>query len=221
MTRSPLLARLLSPAGFVLVLLLLLLPFLAVACDVSTPEQKLSFSATFTGWDFVVGGSPTVHSTVEDQRLTEAGAPIDVQPFAVATVVVLLAGAAAGLLRTTLARVTAGAIAGVLGAALLFAAEFQARSMLEDIVRADLGDLGPGLTPADLVRTRYGFWLALLAVLGVALGNAIALSRALRPPDDLSGAPPVASTDGAGPTRPWPADDTTAGLSLFDDEPRP
>jgi hypothetical protein len=236
MTRSPLLTRLLSPAGFVLVLLLLLLPFLAVACDVNTPEQQLSFSATFTGWDFVVGGSPTVaaggtvsdhpHTTIDDQRLTDAGQPIDAQPFAIATVVVLVAGAAAALLRLPLARLTAAAVAGVLGAALLFAAEFQARSAVEAEVRAELGDLGPGLSPADLVRTRYGFWLALLAVLGVALGNAIALSRALRPADDLSGAPPpgAAAHDlGAGDaTPPWPvAESAPTGLSLFDDEPRP
>ncbi|MGE5826854.1 MAG: hypothetical protein ACM30G_00620 [Micromonosporaceae bacterium] len=202
MARSPLLTRLLSPAGFGLVLMLLLLPFLAVACDVTTPDERLSFSATFTGWDLVVGGSPTVRSTVEDERLTEAGEPIDAEPFAIATVVVLVAGAAAALLRSPLARITAGAGTGVLGAALLFATEVQARSTVQDLVRTQLGDLGPGLSPADLVRTRYGFWLALLAVLGVALGNAIALSRALRPVDELSDAPPP------------------AGLSLLDDEPQ-
>jgi hypothetical protein len=206
-------ARLLSPTGFVLVLLTFLLPFLAVACEVKTDEQDFSFTATFTGLDLVVGGTPTVRSSIEDQRLDEAGEPIDPQPLAIAAVVVLVGGVAVALIRPPLVRLAAGAGTAVIGAAMIFAAEFQARASVEDLVRPSVADLGPDVTAEDLVRTRFGFWLALILVLGIALGNAVALTRSLRvePGADPLGLP--------GP--PGPPDEvaerTDPGLTLFDE----
>jgi len=206
-------ARLFSPTGFVLVLLTFLLPFLAVACEVRTEDQSLSFSATFTGVDLVVGGTPTVSSSIEDQRLDEAGEPIDPQPLAIAAVIVLAAGVGIAFIRPTVVRLAAGAGTGIIGAATIFAAEFQARSTLEDLVRPSVADLD--ITAEDLVRTRYGFWLALILALGLALGNAVLLTRALRITDDELTYGPTGEPPGDPPDP--GTERTDPGLSLFDD----
>jgi len=215
-------ARLFSPTGFVLVLLTFLLPFLAVACQAGGSDGRtFSFSATFTGVDLVVGGTPTVTSSIDNGNVDEASEPIDAQPLAIAAVIVLVAGIAVAFIRRPIVRLAAGAGTGIIGAAMIFAAEFQARSTLVDLVRASVEDVN--VNAEDFVRTRYGFWLALILALGVALGNAVALTRALRvvpgegetldmylTDGDLSGEPPG---DPPGPD----TERTDPGLSLFDD----
>jgi hypothetical protein len=184
MTERTLLARLASPAGFVLVLLLFGLPFIAVACEYSGPEGKIRASATYTGVDLVVGGEADLASTVQDERLNDVGEALDPQPLVIAAVVLIGVGAAATLLRPATTRLAAAAGVGTLAAALLFAGEWTARGHLQDVVRPLLSDSGETLSTGELVQTRYGFWIALLGLLGVALGNAVALTRALRPADD-------------------------------------
>lgn len=70
--------RLLSPAGFGLALLLFLLPFLTVSCDVSEPAtvvdssavsgapdqlESATFTATYTGLDLLTGSDPDIAAT--------------------------------------------------------------------------------------------------------------------------------------------------------------
>ena len=56
MNQRTLLDRLLSPAGFGLVLLFFLLPFVTVSCGVDNDK----ISANFTGVDLLVGGPPDI-----------------------------------------------------------------------------------------------------------------------------------------------------------------
>jgi hypothetical protein len=65
MSRSTLLRRLVSPAGLVLVLLTLLLPFVSGACTPQTQtgvrqEQREGWRVTYDGTDLLVGGRPDV-----------------------------------------------------------------------------------------------------------------------------------------------------------------
>src|SRR6185295_7730742 len=112
-----LIARLLSPTGFVLIVLLFGLPFLAASCE--APQGDFEFSATFTGVDLVVGGKPDLVSSVADASEKRFDVPFPMQPLAIAALVAIVAGAGSVLLRERLLRHATGLGLAVLAAGTL------------------------------------------------------------------------------------------------------
>jgi hypothetical protein len=181
--------RLVSPVGFLLALLFLLLPFTAASCD--APGLG-SLEGSYTGVDLVTGGDPTI--TTDGELTRENGAPIptpqeaprpEVQILAIVTVAVLVAGIGVSL--TPVVRIrTLGAIgAAAAGAALLISTEAAAQSHLKPAVSDGLqrvlanrpGEAFPsfnltGQNLDELVHTEIGFWLSLIAAILVLLVNA-------------------------------------------------
>ncbi len=191
---SPLLSRLLSPAGFVLVGLLFLLPFVGVSC--SAPEIG-SVDASYSGFDLVTGGDPAyeVDSPIADQAAPpglEMPTP-GVTPLAVAVLVLLLVGVGCALLaRPTVRLAVAGGVAA-LAAVLLVVTEVVARSGLVDsiaeaavVVRQSTSQNLDPVTGKDflagVVGIRFGFWVTLGALVVLSAGNLVAVRRvAARP----------------------------------------
>ena len=184
MNERTLIGRLLSPAGFGLVVLLFLLPFLSVSCG-SGEETAVG---TFTGIDMVVGGEPDlVVSSMTDEEAQEAQRgivamfrdQIDLEPLALLAGLVLLAAMAAGLVRERMARHGLAVGLAVLATALLSGAVVRSMSRIDEALRSISEEPSAGGYEVDL---RYGFWLC-VAVLGVlTVGHALALVRAWRAP---------------------------------------
>jgi hypothetical protein len=184
MNERTLIGRLLSPAGFGLVVLLFLLPFLSVSCG-SGEETAVG---TFTGIDMVVGGEPDlVVSSMTDEEAQEAQRgivamfrdQIDLEPLALLAGLVLLAAMAAGLVRERMARHGLAVGLAVLATALLSGAVVRSMSRIDEALRSISEEPSAGGYEVDL---RYGFWLC-VAVLGVlTVGHALALVQAWRAP---------------------------------------
>jgi hypothetical protein len=207
-----LVSRLLSPTGFVLILLLFGLPFIAASCE--APQGDFTFSATFTGVDLVVGGEPDLVSSVEDANEQRFDVPIPVQPLAIIAVVAILAGAGSALLRERLLRHAAGLGLAVLAAGTLAAAEIQA---MADLVE-EYGPIVNDLVKAEVAATEYmhikpGFWFAFYALVALAVAHAVALLFSWR-------TVPAAAAEDEPPDDPEvPGSDRI--LSLFDGDDRP
>jgi hypothetical protein len=209
-----LLSRLLSPTGFVLIVLLFGLPFLAASCE--APQGDFEFSATFTGADLVVGGHPDLVSSLDDPAdVRRFDVPFPVQPLAVVALVAIVAGAGSALLKERLLRHAAGLGLAVLAAGTLAGAEISAVNdlvahygpIVDDLVNAPIAG-------AEYVHTRVGFWLAFYGLVALAIGHAMALLLAWR-----SSITPAAAAE------PPPDDPDSPGsehiLSLFDGDDRP
>jgi hypothetical protein len=183
-----------------------LLPFVTASCTAGTGLESTSATATYDGFDLALGGSPdfTVESatpqgsvTAEAQLRDRVG-PIDLQPLAVLTFVLLVAGAAASVIRATWIRTIAGAALAVGAAVFLTGAALDSRGDIRD----DLGRRFTTFTgrrpgPADFaVDLAYGFWIALVLLIVVAAVNiaALVLARTGEPGQPGPGGPP-----GSGP----------------------
>ncbi|WP_028927513.1 hypothetical protein [Pseudonocardia acaciae] len=168
---------LVGPAGLLLALLCFGLPFLTVSCE----SPVMTVTADYSGWDLAFGGQPHVESTGPSDQLQVRGPETELpwQPFALFAALVIVAGIVLTLARPHLARLT-GIVTGCLGALLLFAAERMARAAVIGGLKKE-HVVVPG-TLDKLVETRFGYWLALLLLLGVAAFNAVELARDRRPP---------------------------------------
>jgi hypothetical protein len=191
MNQRTLIGRLLSPAGFGLVLLLLLLPFLAVSCG-SGEETAIG---TFTGIDMVIGGEPDlVVPAMTDEEAQQAQQAvvamfhdqIDAQPLAILAALVMLLAMAAALVRERMARHALSMGLAVLATALLAGAVARAISRIEEALR-NIAEQPE--TAAFDVSLRYGFWLCLAVLAALIAGHGFALVRAWRAP------PPPAPTE--------------------------
>jgi hypothetical protein len=188
----PLVRRLLSPAGLLLVALCFALPFVAVSCD--TPIRA---SAQYTGADLVVGGAPTVSvaergAAQQDDELADE--PIDVQPAAVVALLAILAGILVAFLPGRRARVYGGVAAVAATVVLLAVNQILVQRELSREVERELGsDLPAGTSGGDFVEARYGFWLALSLASAVLLYQCFELYRLSR---DLAGVLPKESDTG-------------------------
>jgi hypothetical protein len=179
--------RLASPAGFLLALLFLLLPFVAASCD--APGLG-SVKASYTGVDLATGGEPSVRT--EGELTAANGVPVPtpdnaprpaVRGLAIITVAMLLAGLGVSLAPALRIR-TYGAIgAAVASGTLLVTTEAAAQANLKPALSDGLQRLlaeRPGDVPAvptggsldSLVHSESGFWLSLVTVLVVLLFNA-------------------------------------------------
>ncbi|MPZ86027.1 MAG: hypothetical protein GEV28_38925 [Actinophytocola sp.] len=175
-----------SPAGFVLVGLLFLFPFVGISC--SAPELG-SVDAGFTGFDLAVDANPSyqVDSPVADMvaRDQVAMPTPGVPGLAIGVLVVLAVGVACALLARPSTRLLAAAAAAVLAVVLLVVTQVVAESNLVtaivDNARLLQVSVPQNLDPVanegyveDVVSSRVGFWLALVALVALASGDLVA-----------------------------------------------
>jgi hypothetical protein len=200
MSQRTLIDRLLSPAGFGLVLLLFLLPFVTVSCGVKTggASADVEQSFSFTGVDLVVGGSPDITVSgrtiegVEESETVEGdeaavmavfderyGKYYPPQPLAVGAALVIFAGMLAGLLLPLARRSWANAVAAQLGALLLAIEVFViAGARAEDAITEGLSDVDGAAEAIAAGALTWGtspgigFWLAVLVLVGLAAWQA-------------------------------------------------
>ncbi len=189
MNQRTLLDRLLSPAGFGLVPLMFLLPFLTVSCG-----EADKIKSTFTGIDLVVGGSPDivgpgVDAEVEKELIALFSDHFDLEPLMLLATLAVLAGMIAGLIRERLARHGVGTGLAVLAGALIVSAIMRAPARVDAALSA-LDTTRTPSVPASGVETRYGFWLALGLLALLAAGHAVVLARAWRTPAPSGAADP-------------------------------
>jgi hypothetical protein len=181
--------RLASPVGFGLALLFFLLPFVAVACE--APGLG-SVEISYTGVDLATGGKASVETAgdfgttpVPPVQNNENAPTPDVQVLAIITVALLAIGLGVSLAPTARTRLFGAGGAAILGGALLIVTEAVAQSnlssALQDAAAKEAnkpGEIPINLTGGlldDMVQTRTGFWLSLVAVILVLLVNAGAL----------------------------------------------
>ncbi len=175
----PLVRRLISPAGLLLVALCFALPFVAVSCD--TPVRA---SAEYTGADLVVGGTPSVSvaegGVTQDDTLPDER--IDVQPAAGVALLAVLAGILVAALPGRRGRVYGGVVAAAATVVLLVVDQILVQGHLSRQVERELGaDLPAGTSGGDFVEARYGFWLALALASAVLLYQCFELYQEVRP----------------------------------------
>jgi hypothetical protein len=199
MNQRTLLGRLLSPAGFGLVLLLFLLPMATVSCS----SEGETANASFTGLDIVIGGEPTITGTNLDP---DGGAELsalfidfyDAEPLAIIAVVLLLVGMAAALIRRRQLRATVtaaiAAVALVLLALVVFVRAPAKVNAAMDWFRIEAQADQPLNTS---ISPTVFFWVAAAVLLALAAWQGYEAVRAKEPdPEDL-GDPPRPT---AGPT---------------------
>jgi hypothetical protein len=211
--------RLVSPVGFGLALLLfLLLPFVAVSCDVpGLGSAELSYS----GADVVGAAEPSV--STEGEFGSEDAAPVTdsenpptpgtgSQVLAILTLALFTGGLGVSLFPAARTRLVGAAGAALLGAIALIITQVLAQSNLSSAIldaaqREGAGrpddDIPINLTSSlvdDMVETRVGFWLSLLAVsLVLAYTGYLLLAPRLR-------AGTARAAGGPPPAPPAPAD---------------
>ena len=185
MSERTLIGRLLSPAGFGLVLLLFLLPFLSVSCSTDGGDVV----ATFSGVDMLIGGEPDLVAPTSDAEAQEAQRTIvavfhdslDAEPLAILAALAVLFAMATTLIGERLARHAIGAGLAVVAAALLGGAYVRATGHVGDAIRA-ISE--PPDTLAYSVAPRYGFWVCVGLLLALAAGHLAAMVRAWKGPAD-------------------------------------
>ena len=193
MNQRTLLDRLLSPAGFGLVLLLFLLPFATVSCGVDNDK----ISANFTGVDFLVGGPPDIsgHDIDADaaaQLVAVFENDYQVEPLAIVAAGLVFIGMLLALI--PLARIRAWASAATAALALLVLAVvvfFRAPSRVE----AAMDHFQAATNIEEDITTStagaYGFWLMVVLLLGLTVWNGYQAVREPQPdPDGGDGPPP-------------------------------
>jgi hypothetical protein len=186
----PLVRRLVSPAGLLLVALCFALPFVAVSCD----SPGVSVTAEYTGVDMLVGGAPAV--TLSGDQVPpdpgDADVSIGVQPAAVLAMAATVAGILVAFVPGRRTRLLGGAVAATAAAVFLVVGQILVQGYLARQVESGVGaDPPDGDRGADFVAARYGFWLALVLACAVALFHCFELYRTARPrsPSEVTPAP--------------------------------
>ncbi|MEA5359951.1 hypothetical protein VA596_10415 [Amycolatopsis sp., V23-08] len=188
-----LVTRRITPAGFLLALLLFLfLPCLAASCDApdgTRTEVGYSGADLVTGQQKITGVdglglTPAQQAAVADKF----DMPVLVQVLAIVAAVLLVLGLGTALLRTPKARALTAVVVSGTGAVLLVVTEVFALGNLTDnarLISATVSSLssGQGTSVEDeavaAVELRLGFWLSVSLLLLVFLLNVlVALRRA-------------------------------------------
>lgn len=179
MNQRTLLNRLLSPAGFGLVLLAFLLPFATVSCGAG--EGRVD--ATLSGVDLAIGGMPDVSSPDGDPETAQAMAELwvaesDLEPLALLAGCALIAGMVVGLARQRRIRYAAGAGIAVVAIGLVAGALARIPSQVNAFLARVAGS--DGLPEGSNANTslRYGSFVVLALLVGLCAGNGIAFWRA-------------------------------------------
>jgi hypothetical protein len=173
-------SRLLSPAGFALVLLCFFFPFVAVSSGTGINEVTVTFSglAMITGANPAIGGAGVAPEDVATIHLLAQDA-YNLGPLALIASVIVYAGMASALIRRSRARHWLGAALAVSTLALLAGAAFQAVYHLEHLRGNPI--VGPdALAGPGVADTQWGFWLAVITLLALAAGHVYLLVRAPR-----------------------------------------
>lgn len=177
MNQPTLLGKLLSPAGFGLVVLMFFLPFVAMSCG--TDPHRMT--ATFSGLDMVNGNGP-VYSGPDIEPGDQADLDqvfqdqYDNEPLALLAAVAVLGGMATVFIGNRRARHVAGVALAGLAAGLVLAAELRAIGRLNHIQVTDTAGYPVDISPV-YARPEIGFYLALALLLALIVGHAIALFR--------------------------------------------
>lgn len=188
---TKLLARLGSPAGFGLALLLfLVLPFVSVSCDIPSMGKM---GADYSGADVAFSGEPTVEVPPEARDLTnDLGAttseenPPDPGGTALAIVAgaLMLLGVAAAALPRLRSRLLGGAVLALLAAVAIVLTQLLAQSNLRTVLLDDARNTGAAEGPlgtedlvGQLITSEIGFWLTVLVLAAIAAANAVFLFR--------------------------------------------
>lgn len=173
-------ARLASPAGFVLVLLLFaFMPFLSVSCDVS---GEGSIGVGYNGAQLATGAHPEVEipAGLEDLGDQLPGAPGSGKPpvepgvevLSILVAIVLAAGAALPfvprLAHQVRHRMFGGAAVAVLAGGLMIATQAVAQSTVAGQLADDARQVGTDDVGA-IIHSEVGFWLCLVVLLVIAL----------------------------------------------------
>ena len=181
MNQRTLLGRLLSPAGFGLVLIFFLLPFATVSCGNSAEQVQ----ATFSGLDLAIGGLPEVTTPDSDPASAEQVAQLvvqvsDLEPLALLAALAVLAGMAVAALPRVRIRHGAAVALAAIAAGLMVAAIARAPGRVNEFLRQLAGAEELPAGAISSTSTRYGFWLAVFTLAGLVVGNGLALLRARR-----------------------------------------
>lgn len=197
MESRTLIGRLLSPAGFGLVLILFLTPFLTVSCDAT---GAATVTSTFTGIDLVVGGAPDMsgESVTDDveQQLAEAlddQGELDLDFFALFSAIAVMAGMGCALLRDRVTRYGGATALAAAAGIMITAAVLRAPGRLTTATQELFGGSDVAVTTA--LRLRFGFWLTITVLALLAAGNAVALLQARRTPAPAAAAAPADETE--------------------------
>jgi hypothetical protein len=178
MNQPTLLGKLLSPAGFGVVLLMFFLPFVAVSCG-TDPNHRVT--ATFTGMDMITAGAPSISGpdvTADDQAsLSGAFADqYDNEPLAILAAAVILGAMGTVLLRDWRTRHATAAVLAVVSAGLLAAAEIRSIGRLNHIQLHGGDGSVTDLNPVS-AWPRIGFYLAIGVLVCLVVGHAVTLFR--------------------------------------------
>ena len=179
MNDRTLINRLLSPAGFGLVLIFFLMPFFTVSCGV---DEKSQVKTTFTGLTLVTGSQPRV----EDQPPDQAAKLLAVFPssfypevLVVLAALAVIAGIAVGFLRAATIRHGASLSLAVFAVGLLVVEIRHTPSRVVDALATLYNPDNPGPPLEWSVHPRYGFWLAVgVLVLLAAYHSAMLVQHA-------------------------------------------
>ena len=136
MNQRTLVGRLLSPAGFGLVLIFFLLPFATVSCGNSAEQVQ----ATFSGLDLAIGGLPDVITPDSDPASAEQVAQLvvqvsDLEPLALLAALAVLAGMAVAALPRVRIRHGAAVALAAIAAGLMVAAIARAPGRVNEFLR--------------------------------------------------------------------------------------
>lgn len=213
------LSRVASPAGFAIVLLLFfVLPFVSVSCEVpgagslgvnysgtnlvtgSDPEAEVSPELT-EAFEQLGGTAPGTGSESSEDEAPEAG----VQVLAILAALVILFGVGTFLIPRLKARLLGAAAAAGVGLVLTVVTLLVATSNLESalIDQARETDAGmPEIEAAvgDIIGSEIGFWLVVVGLALLLLGNlGAALLGGRRPTLRFAGAAGATATPGEQP----------------------
>ena len=161
--------RIISPAGFLFVLLCFALPFLSVSCE----SEAQTVGVNYTGIDFIAGGKPDVIGSLAGTSWEKVPSP-DPQPLAFLALFSIFTGIAFVFVSDHRARALAGTWAGSFAAAFLVSNQLVAHSYAVAELRKSPV---PPDAIEDMVKSRIGFWLALVLLLAVVGYNAFEIIR--------------------------------------------
>jgi hypothetical protein len=180
--------RLLSPAGFVLVILCFLFPFVAVSCESAVG----SVSVEYTGNDLAFGGQPSISTSAGDVPPESDIPRATPQPLALLAYLLTIAGLFAALIPPLRARLRTSAIIAGIAALFVIINETAVYNRIVSQLAGRSGSrLGSGVdslrteAASSLVHTQAGFWLTTLLLLAITTLNIVELVRTRAAPNAL------------------------------------
>ncbi len=165
------------PAGFVFAAFCLLLPFVAVSCDVPGGFGRAApgGTTTYTGVNLMAGEAPQVTppDKVRDGSAGYSDEKLDPQPLLLGVLVLLVVGVVLSIAiqRQLLRRAILTCVAG-LAAILALVNQITVQELLRERVRAQVtAPLPDGKKVSDYVHNQPGFWLCLATLVLLVILN--------------------------------------------------